>query len=191
MNKKSKIISSAVFVILIIGFFVLYKTLQVSENPVHYHANFAVFIDGKEQDFSGDKFMHIEPCSDEEEEHLEDLDERVHLHDNMGNVVHVHDTNVRWEDLFKNLNYKIKGKNIRFYINGKEEKYGLQKIIQSNDKVLIAIGENKDLDKEFEAVGSDVADYNSGKKTVESCGSSNKKRTFFQRFKIAFPGVFR
>lgn len=176
--------------IILIGFFVLYKTLQVSENPVHYHANFAVFIDGRKQDFSKDKFMNIEPCTDEEEEHLDKLEERVHLHDNIGNVVHVHDVNVAWEDLFKSINYKLPEKGAKFYLNGKEDKNGRKEIIRTNDKLLVDIGANGDVNKELEAVGSDADDYNSGKKTVESCVSSNKKRTFFQRFKIAFPAFF-
>lgn len=191
MNKKSKIISSTVFVILIVGFFVLYKTIQVPETPVHYHANFAVFIDGKNQDFSEDKFMHIEPCSDKDEhEEPNDLEEKVHLHDNVGNVVHVHDANIHWEDLFKSLNYEIERKNVNYYLNGKKDKDVLKKVIQSEDKFLVSIGEKGNSNNELSQVGNLAGEYNKGKKTAKTCGVSDEKRSFFERFKIAFPWFF-
>ena len=56
--------------------------------------------------------MHIEPCRDEEHE-KEKKDakeiqlEKAHLHDMIGDVVHVHYKGTRWKDLFANLNYKV------------------------------------------------------------------------------------
>jgi len=56
-------------------------------NSVHYHANFALYINGQREEFKGmGYYTEVEMCK---------LDttmvpsERAHMHDNVNNVVHV------------------------------------------------------------------------------------------------------
>lgn len=197
MNKKNKIIVAFFAFIILFASVVLYKTFQVPEIPVHYHANFAIFIDGKKQDFSRTEFMHIEPCTEEGSEHSEEEGEKAELHDNIGDVVHVHDEKASWQDLFETMKYDIKSKiakdnnSTRFYLNGNTENDVLEKVIGKHDRLLISIAADESLQKEdvlkreFEKIGKDASLYDSGKKTSETCGQS-PKRSFFKRMRIAF-----
>lgn len=183
--------------------FTVYKTLQVPDHVLHYHANFAVFIDDKQVDFSKPEFMHITPCGTEDHHDENDEDEWVHLHDNVGNVVHVHHNDITWNDMFKNLRYDIqhvikeqesKGATIKYYLNGKKTEQVLQSIIGKDDQLLVSIGTEKSVEnvsddpvlkQQFEKVGTDAKDYDAGKKGKETCGGSGQ-RTFLERMKIAF-----
>jgi hypothetical protein len=61
---------------------------------VHYHANVAVFIDGKKWDFSREKYMEeVERCNVTKDVRPED---RIHLHDKNGDTVHVHMAASTW-----------------------------------------------------------------------------------------------
>ena len=68
-----------------LGFFAGYV---IYTEKVHYHANFAVAIDGVKYDFSPDKYMEeIAGCYKTEVDRPQD---RVHLHEKNGNTIHVH-----------------------------------------------------------------------------------------------------
>lgn len=74
------------------------------EQP-HYHANWAVVVDGEELDFSADRYMQsIAGCTATD---VVDPAERVHLHNNEGEVVHVHHTGVAWGHFFDNLGMDV------------------------------------------------------------------------------------
>lgn len=197
---KTKIIFIIGISILI---FILYKTLQVPDQVLHYHANFAVFINEKQVDFSGSEFMHITPCGPEEEHNEDGEEEKVHLHDNVGNVAHVHHDNVTWSDLFKNLRFDLthikteqatKAATIKYYLSGVGTSDVLNKVIGKDDRLLVSIGQEKSVDnvtgdeilkRQFEKVGNNAKDYDAGKKGKETCGGSGQ-RTLFERMKIAF-----
>lgn len=75
-------------------------------HEVHHHANFAVFIDGQRLDISSDRYMEeVGSCGASEQGILPR--ERVHLHDNNHDVVHVHHDGVTWGHLFDNLGFKL------------------------------------------------------------------------------------
>lgn len=58
-------------------------------SPTHYHANFAIFIDGRRLDRSADRYMEeLSACRLKEGAILPA--ERVHLHSGNPDVVHVH-----------------------------------------------------------------------------------------------------
>lgn len=61
---------------------------------VHYHANMAAYIDGKTWDFSKDIYMEeVSRCNITTDVRPED---RIHLHENNGNLVHVHMAASTW-----------------------------------------------------------------------------------------------
>lgn len=72
---------------------------------IHYHAGFRVYIDGVLQDYSDYKYMNFVPCSehDVKKSPAEEQIEKAHLHDGVGDVVHMHRSGAKWGDLFKNI----------------------------------------------------------------------------------------
>jgi hypothetical protein len=80
--------------------FVTYKP-----DVVHYHANFAVYINGQREEFKGPQYYQevaactvhgtIQPA------------QRAHMHDNINSVIHVHDHAVTWGQFFENLGWYI------------------------------------------------------------------------------------
>lgn len=143
---------------------------QELEEEVHYHAGFVVFKDGKQIDFSDIKYMHVLPCNLEEEveEHEDEQIEKAHLHDQVGDVVHVHRENAKWEDLFTNINYKI-DQNSSTYLNGEEINNFLEAPVKPYDSLVVLIGKN-DVDEVLsKAVKKDHIQET--EKRSENCGT--------------------
>src|SRR3989344_6791336 len=120
MNKRSQIfIVPFLFLIIFAGFFILQKQNQ-KEKEIHYHAGFQVYFDGKLQDFSGAKYMTVNPCGEEENGQENEQLEKAHHHDGVGDVVHVETEGAKWLDLFKNIRFNSDSSNpVEGYVNGK------------------------------------------------------------------------
>jgi hypothetical protein len=75
----------------------------VAENVVdgfHIHADFAVYIDGKQFNFAQEKYMtSTDVC------HVATSEEHLHLHDMNGTVAHSHEDGHTWKDFFGDLNF--------------------------------------------------------------------------------------
>ena len=160
MNMKNFLI----FIILIIIVFSAYNYFTVP----HYHAEFLVYKDGEKLDLNGIEHMYFAPCRVYEfgERELDEID-RAHLHDSVGDIVHVHDDGVTWRVLLSNLNiegefvgYNMSGENIEallflriisdfllIFFSSKESKYLL---FQSNSKLFFSLA--KDSRKKDELV---------------------------------------
>ena len=128
----------------------LYKT--------HIHANFKVFIDGKELDFAKPEFMT---------ESKEDRSRKVHLHDLNGGVAHVHYPGITWQDFFQSLQMPLaehcldlgtgKTCSLRFFVNGNEIQDLAQTEIRDLDKVLITNSQN--VQEQLAAIADDACVY--------------------------------
>lgn len=115
---KTLIASFLVMTVAIAGY---YKYRPSPEEHLHYHAGFIVYIDGVKQDYSDYKYMNLEPCSEHSEKKSakEEQIEKAHLHDGVGDVVHVHRPGAKWGDLFKNIGVKLPTDTLEvLYING-------------------------------------------------------------------------
>ncbi len=66
--------------------------------PVHWHADFVLYIRGERYDFNQPRFI-----SDEEDE----LSENVHMHGERENVVHVHREGTTWREFFDSLGFEL------------------------------------------------------------------------------------
>lgn len=143
MNRKFLILAT---VLLLITAGLILKKSKSNQSKDHYHAGFQVYVNNKLQNFSGLKYMHLKPCG-EEDEHKEDEQlEKAHLHNQVGDIVHVHRGNAYWKDLFKNIKFKIdSSKPIEGYVNGIKVENILNHQIKANDSVLIIIGKKVDL----------------------------------------------
>ena len=141
MNKRSQIfIVTFLFLIIFAGFFILQKQNQ-KEKEIHYHAGFQVYFDGKLQDFSGAKYMTVNPCGEEENGQENEQLEKAHLHDGVGDVVHVEAEGAKWKDLFVNIRFKIDpDRQTTGYVNGKKAKNIMDYPIKSYDSMVIFFG---------------------------------------------------
>lgn len=127
------------------AFFVAKKTSSkiISNEKIHYHSGFIVFENGKKLDFSDNKYMFIKPCTidGEEDESTEDSQlEKAHLHDNVGDVVHIEEEGAVWGDLFTNIKFPVDYSKVTGYINGYEEKDFQNQPINSDDSLVLFIG---------------------------------------------------
>ncbi len=144
---------------------------------VHYHANFAVYIDGKKVDFNTDNYMEeTSRCNVTNDVKPQD---RIHLHDKKGDLVHVHMAASTWGDLFANLHWGLGNKyfadnlwkiytesgneNVFFYINGTPVDNPSNEIVESTDQLLIWYGTGTETDIAKEAnrlVANNAEEYN-------------------------------
>ena len=120
---RRKIIA-VVGILLILGVVVTFKFIKKSPpktEEVHYHAGFVVFKDGQKIDFSDSKYMYIKPCNVDENKKEDDKTiqmEKAHLHDGVGDVVHIEADGATWGDLFTNINYTVDYASVSAFING-------------------------------------------------------------------------
>jgi hypothetical protein len=139
---------------------------------VHYHAGFAVFKDDRKVDFSGFEYMHVEPCTDVVDTHdsfSEIQQDKAHLHDFVGDVVHVHREGAKWRDLFRNIKYKLDYDQAKGFINNKEVENFETLPIKPYDSLVILIGENSSNHLEDSVTQEYIK---SKEKTSEDCGGS-------------------
>lgn len=135
----------------IIGY--VYAGLQYA--APHFHANFAVFLNGERIDFSLDTYSQdLAGCKIGEKMYAVD---RVHLHENNPDTIHVHHDGVTWGDFFANNNMLFNNRTfilddgsiysnnekdtLRFILNGEEVQNPFNNLINSEDQLLISYWE--------------------------------------------------
>lgn len=171
--------------------FATYKPVQV-----HYHANFAVYINGQREEFKGPQYyQEVAVCSSTNDITLPQ--QRAHLHDNINSVIHVHDHAVTWGQLFENLGWYLgpdfiqKDDGTRYtaddtnklniVLNG-QNYTGLQAmtniVIKDRDRLLVSFGDmdQSALDKQFKSVPNTAKHYDEAKDPA-SCSGSEKVTT--------------
>lgn len=154
---------------------VLVYKLQPQDNnhPIHYHAGFVVFVDGVRQDYTDFKYMNFIPCSEHtnkktpEEEQIE----KAHLHDSIGDVVHVHREEAYWKDLFKNIKVTFPDNApIVAYRDETKIENILNEPITPDDSIVIIVGDETKV-KTYDYVTRDhIKDVES---QSELCGASD------------------
>lgn len=167
------------FFMMIIVIVVGWKTLT-ARNPVpsvdhtHLHAAFQVYVDGQLQDFSSFRYMSLVPCGDhgkkltpEEEQH-----EKAHLHESIGDVVHVHRAGATWGDLFLNLAYQFDdNKELVAYVNGEIVDDIFTYPIENYDTVIIVSGDQSQADQ-FVSQADFASKIAEVEQQSELCGSN-------------------
>ena len=147
---------------------------------VHYHANFDVYINGQKELFKGPTYFEEESAC-KEGPNITPAD-RAHMHDGIGDVIHVHDRAVTWEQFFNNIGWSIGGdfletRDTLYQSNGDNQLHivlngqnltGLGSIadrtIGDKDRLLVDFGTTSQtaLQKEFSAVPYTAAKYDTG-----------------------------
>jgi hypothetical protein len=110
-------------------------------DPNHTHADFAIWVDGEQIDFTGNEYMsgvsYDDASHDEEHEYYH---EHLHLHDNVGHVLHRHKPGLSVQEFLESLNVLDvfgQGHTWRMFINGEEEEFALDYIFKDLDKILL------------------------------------------------------
>lgn len=173
---------AGVVVILAIRF-ITYKPEQI-----HYHANFAVYLNGQREQFKSSMYYEEVSGSCALGTDIKPA-QRVHLHDHVADVVHVHDHAVTWGDLFMNLGWSVgrdfihtdsgiyeagDGKQLTYIINGQSVDNIATTVIKDEDRLLIDYGNtsSQDIQKEFDGVAQTAHQYDVGKDPAACLGNA-------------------
>jgi hypothetical protein len=147
----------------------LMRSLLAYPDPVHYHANFGVFINGQRQPFDSPLFYEeVQACTQDD---VQNPRGRVHLHQPDFDVVHVHDEAVTWGNFFENIGYSLSdsslvadgqlysGDDLRFVLNGQAEQFVANRIISSGDVLLVSYG-TTELTQEYAQIQQNAEAFN-------------------------------
>lgn len=171
--------------------------------PPHFHANFAIFVDGARVDLSGDRYMEeVSACVTGAEVQPRG---RAHLHANDQDVAHVHHDGVTWGHLLANLHYGMgddylavdggdvltedAGKSLKFILDGRPQFSVANEPIRSGDRLLISYGaesEEEVIRTQYPAVASNAEEFNRRQDPATCAGSH--EATFIDRLRHAFVG---
>lgn len=170
-----------------------------SEKHTHFHANFAVFVDGKRIEFKDNRFMEeISACSESGEVQPR---QRAHLHEGNQDTIHIHQSGVTWAHFLLNLGLNVGDdflvddnkavlkntdtKKISFILNGKSVKSISNELIKSEDRLLINFGaETKEqINNEFNLVSTEAGEFNKKNDPASCSGHGDLK--FVEKLKKA------
>ena len=140
--------------LLIVVLLVALRLLVITgQQAVHYHADFQVYINGQREAF--DNFSYYEEISACSADYRGNPASRTHMHDNVPSVIHVHDRAVTWGHFMSNLGFQLSNRvletrqdvyidggsgRLRFILNGQPANYVANRIIESEDVLLIDFG---------------------------------------------------
>lgn len=175
-----------------------------SVHATHYHANFAVYINGQREEFKGPQYYEevaacvahgaIQPA------------QRAHMHDDINSVIHVHDDGVTWQQFFNNIGWTL-GPNFiqddkqNMYVENGDAKLNIELngqnltdltsianlVIRDRDRLLISFGDidSKTLQTEFNSVPSTAKHYDETPDPA-SCSGQMQKVTISDRLHHLF-----
>ncbi len=161
----SRLTSKLAFLLygLLLGVVVILGIRFFTYNPAHthYHANFQVYINGKRELFKDSTYYEdVAACS--AYDNITPA-ERAHMHDEVNDVIHVHDHAVTWGQFFENIGWFVgddfvKTKDGTLYVANGNEKLHIMlngqdytdltpitdMTIGDQDKLLISFGDLSD-----------------------------------------------
>src|SRR5258706_10677792 len=146
--KKIQLLS-LIFIVAIAISSVYFLIFRKPAKEIHYHAGFLVYVDGQLQDFTPSKYMETQPCYTNKVKHPpeDNQKEKAHLHDGIGDVVHVHRANTTWGDLFKNIDFSFPATESAVgYINNTQINDIFHYPIKPDDSAIIVSGDIKAID---------------------------------------------
>ena len=171
----------------------------------HYHANWAIYVDGERLDLSGDRYMEeIGACSASAAGIRPE--DRVHMHENNQDVVHVHHDGATWGHLMANLDMALgdeflvaangerfeagDGRSLVFVLNGIPVPSVHNRVIASGDRLLVSwtsASPREVVEGEFPAVASNAPEYNE-MMDPSSCSGGHGELPLLTRLRLAFWG---
>ncbi len=184
------IILWALWILILLGVYLFwYIQSGVRFIPPHYHANFAVYINWERIDFSDDRYMEdVAGCSITGKILPKD---RVHLHENNQDIIHIHDDAVSWGHFFTNIGIVFgesfiatedeeiyvnsESRKLSFILNDEQVENPFNLSINSEDRLLVVYWEEtpQELQELFVSVSDNAWEFN-GKYDPGSCGGTNE-----------------
>lgn len=137
-------------------------------DPDHIHADFAVWVDGQQSDYSGDAFMSTD---------TKELHPYMHLHDHSGHVLHSHKPGLKIGEFFNSLPWKGSGYhgnvfhvadspvgdesyNVRLFVNGVVDPLGSDYVFHDGDHLLITDANDEgEVQRELSKMTNDACLY--------------------------------
>lgn len=175
------------------------RFVRLRDNALHYHANFALYVNGQRDPFDSFTFYEeVQACTGDQHDNPKG---RVHMHDKINHVVHVHDNAATWGHFFANLGYGLTdvslktddgtfvsgtdGKRLRFILNGQLVESVANRTIGSEDTLLVSFGgeDEATLQRYYATIMRDANRYN--KQTDPASCSGGQPLTFAERLKRA------
>jgi len=170
ITKKLLILGLIIAAAVIIGNWQLEKS-----NPeigvvgdLHYHADFALYLDGERYNFTQEKYMSTENRS---------LSNFAHFHDVDGNIIHKHASGITLGFFLETLGIKLddtclvlddgtsycneRNKVLKLYVNGKYNDKFAQYDIQDEDQILLSYGDEseQEIEEQVDSVTEDACIY--------------------------------
>ncbi|MCA9349351.1 hypothetical protein KC878_04410 [Candidatus Saccharibacteria bacterium] len=191
---KNRLIYSIILVVATAFWLIGMRLLLVEPESVHYHANFAIYVDGVRDPL--ERFSFYEEISACSPDNSNNPRSRVHLHDNNPYTVHVHDSAVTWGHLFANLGYALsdtslttdagllvpkKSKQLRFVLNGKPTFSVANTVINDEDVLLVDFSDSNEATvlQRYSEIPRDAHEFDI-KQDPAACAGSQAE-TFMQR----------
>ena len=163
--------------------------LPDTEGP-HYHANFAVFLNGERLDLSAMHYMQdVAACQANPDVMLPV--ERAHMHEGIHDVVHVHHEGATWGHFFQNIGlalgddffisdrgdrYFAEGdRQLKFVLDGLQVPSAFNRVIESEDRLLISFGSesfDEILETQFAEIPSTANIFNQYHQDAGGCSAS-------------------
>lgn len=160
-----------------------WRFFSYHSDSVHYHSNFAVYVNGQREPFGADTYYEESSgCSADE---LNQPAGRAHMHDHENDIVHVEDSAVTWGQFFQNLGWDIGPSYLQtrdklllanathaltYLLNGQPVKNPASLVIKSLDKLLVSYGttDKAKLKTQYSSI-SDSAREENTKRDPASC----------------------
>lgn len=170
----------------------------------HYHANYAVYINGVREKFEAPTYYQsVAVCGGD---NVTLPEQRAHMHEQISDAIHVHDSAVTYGQFFNNIGWNIGSdfivnnqnemfkedgaKKLYVYING-QDFTGLtslsNRVIGDKDRLLISYGEidQATLDTQVKSVANTAPKYNDTPDPA-SCSGGSHETTLKDRFDSLF-----
>ena len=178
---------------IIIGTLVILGIRLATYSPerVHYHANFAVYLNGTREQFKSPRYYEeVAICS--QGRGITTPEARAHLHDSDNSAIHIHDHAVTWGQFFNNIGWSIgpdfiqtdngvsyreaDASKLHIFINN-QDYTGLtsiaNRVIKDKDRLLVSYGNQDDatLMKEAAVVPATAAAHDASKDPASCAGA--------------------
>lgn len=160
------------------GFALLRFLFAPLPEPIHYHANFAMFIDGERVDLTADDYMEdVTACKVDPNKVFPE--ERAHMHENNHNIVHVHHGGATWGHFLANIGFAMGddylitdardilrnegNRKLGFVLNGTVVPPVHNRLIESEQRLLISYGTEtaeEILESQFSQIASNAGEFN-------------------------------
>ncbi|MDP3699104.1 MAG: hypothetical protein Q8R47_05965 [Nanoarchaeota archaeon] len=171
ITKKLIILGVVIAIAVIVGK-VLLDSDGTSEigvvGEIHYHADFAVYLDGERYNFAQEKYMSTENKT---------LSNFAHLHDMDGNIIHKHASGITLGFFLETLGMKLNdtclalddgvsycnegNKGLKMYVNEKHNDEFHTYDIQDGDKILLSYGDGsgEEIKEQLDSVSDQACIY--------------------------------